>query len=137
MSKKYPCIYYDNQKCQRFSDDQYNYWCDYDNCKHRVWPDRVILEEIAIAEFNIAVSNLREAVVEAFQPIVDQMANLATKLSDLFTAWNENCVFIKAYFWACNAHPEWVKILNRTKKKRTRKKYQDRILRAYLKNEEN
>lgn len=33
--------------------------------------------------------------------------------------------------WAETAHPEWVKILNRTKKRRTRKKYLTRILRAY------
>ena len=37
-----------------------------------------------------------------------------------------------AYAWAKTAHPEWVGILNRTKKRRTRKKYRDRILRAYL-----
>ena len=36
-----------------------------------------------------------------------------------------------AYNWAKSAHPEWVAILNRTKKRRTRKKYRDRIRRAY------
>lgn len=35
------------------------------------------------------------------------------------------------YVWAESAHPEWVAILNRTKKRRTRKKYRDRIRRAY------
>ena len=41
--------------------------------------------------------------------------------------------FLRAYCWAKEAHPEWVVILNRTKKKRIRKKYQDRILREYKK----
>lgn len=43
--------------------------------------------------------------------------------------------FLVAYRWAKKAHPEWVAILNRTKKKRIRKKYQDRILREYKKKE--
>lgn len=33
MSHKYPCIYYDNGKCQKFSDDHYNSWCDFDQCE--------------------------------------------------------------------------------------------------------
>lgn len=35
MSHKYPCIYYDNGKCQKFSDDHYTAWCDFDNCEHQ------------------------------------------------------------------------------------------------------
>lgn len=34
--------------------------------------------------------------------------------------------------WAMEAHPEWCHIMHRTKKGRTRKKYSQRILRAYL-----
>lgn len=34
MSHKYPCIYYDNGKCQKFSDDTYTAWCDFDQCEH-------------------------------------------------------------------------------------------------------
>lgn len=33
--------------------------------------------------------------------------------------------------WAKRQYPEWVAIMNRTKKRRVRKKYHDRILRAY------
>ena len=36
-----------------------------------------------------------------------------------------------AYTWACEAHPKWVTIYHRTKKRRIAKKYRDRILRAY------
>ena len=35
MSNKYPCIYYDNGKCQKFSDEKYNSWCDFDQCEHQ------------------------------------------------------------------------------------------------------
>ena len=34
MSNKFPCIYYDNGKCQKFSDDHYTAWCDFDQCEH-------------------------------------------------------------------------------------------------------
>lgn len=37
----------------------------------------------------------------------------------------------KALNWAKRQYPEWVAIMNRTKKRRVRKKYHDRILRAY------
>lgn len=35
MSNKYPCIYYDNGKCQKFSDDTYNAWCSFSDCDSR------------------------------------------------------------------------------------------------------
>ena len=35
MSNKYPCVYYDNGKCQKFSDGKYNSWCDFDQCEHQ------------------------------------------------------------------------------------------------------
>lgn len=34
--------------------------------------------------------------------------------------------------WCMESHPDWVHILRRTKKKRTRKKYHDRLRRAFL-----
>ena len=27
MSLEYPCVYYDNEKCQKFSDDKFTSWC--------------------------------------------------------------------------------------------------------------
>ena len=38
----------------------------------------------------------------------------------------------KYYAWCVENHPDWVNILRRTKKKRTRKKYMDRLRRAFL-----
>lgn len=34
--KKYPCVYHDNGKCQKFSDDTYNAWCVNGPCEHQV-----------------------------------------------------------------------------------------------------
>ena len=33
MSNYYPCVCYDNGKCQKFSDEKYNSWCDFDQCE--------------------------------------------------------------------------------------------------------
>ena len=27
MSREYPCVYYDNEKCQKFTDDKFTSWC--------------------------------------------------------------------------------------------------------------
>ena len=35
MSNKYPCVYYDHRKCQKFSDEKYNSWCDFEMCEHK------------------------------------------------------------------------------------------------------
>lgn len=98
------------------------------------WP--LSSDEIAVVQFQEAVANLRVALVESFRPVVDWATKLVETLAGVFTTWSQNFVFVRAYAWATQARPEWVRILNRTKKQRTRKKYQDRILRAYLESKE-
>ena len=54
MSNKYPCVYYDNGKCQKFSDDQYTAWCDFDQCEYQTPSngDRIrAMSDEALAEF--------------------------------------------------------------------------------------
>lgn len=34
MSKEYPCVYYDNEKCQKFTDDHFTSWCVLGPCSH-------------------------------------------------------------------------------------------------------
>ena len=34
MSREYPCIYYDNQRCKLFSDDECESWCVLGPCSH-------------------------------------------------------------------------------------------------------
>lgn len=62
MSNKYPCIYYDNGKCQKFSNEKYNSWCDFDQCEH-ITPsngDRIRgMSDEDLAEFLCAV-DIRE-----------------------------------------------------------------------------
>ena len=82
---------------------------------------------------------LSEALTETIQPIIDAFAELYRRLVETMPTWCEALYemdggeWLSAYVWACKEHPKWVNILNRTKKSRTRKKYQDRILRAYQK----
>lgn len=34
MSKEYPCVYYDNEKCKKFSEDGFTSWCVLGPCSH-------------------------------------------------------------------------------------------------------
>ena len=34
MSREYPCIYYDEQKCKKLSEDGYTSWCVLGPCSH-------------------------------------------------------------------------------------------------------
>lgn len=34
MSREYPCVYYDNQKCTFYSDPEYTDWCVLGPCSH-------------------------------------------------------------------------------------------------------
>ena len=73
------------------------------------------------------------ALAEAAGQVVRTMASWLTSAAQILaTNWGDNILRAQAYCWAKTAHPEWVGILNRTKKRRTRKKYQDRIMRGYL-----
>ena len=85
----------------------------------------------ALAEANRKVSealqNIAANLGELFRAVSDWVRSAAAQLAPLLaeTQWS------LAYIWAKSAHPEWVAIMNRTKKRRTRKKYADRIRRAY------
>ena len=57
------------------------------------------------------------------EPLREALAQLFAEMSRKYTAW---CV---------ENHPDWVRILRRTKKKRTRKKYMNRLYRAFLEEE--
>ena len=93
------------------------------------------------AEWAAEMARLSEQLLQALDPIWTQLsetfrqiaAALSENMATISAAWlqNPSWEFVIAYAWACEARPKWVRILNRTKKERTRKKYQDRILRAY------
>lgn len=96
-------------------------------------PAREALEQYAtqlgrtLAPVFAEIKRIMETVASALAEVIAQVVNTWEALAD----WE----FVLAYVWAQQAHPKWVAILNRTKKKRTRKKYQDRILRAYRERE--
>ena len=89
------------------------------------------------AELARISADLRTALEPALTQIAAVVGQMATVLREnmaqISAAWQQDpsLEFVLAYAWACGAQPKWVNVLNHTKKDRTRKKYQDRILRAY------
>jgi hypothetical protein len=66
MSHKYPCVYYDNGKCQKFSDEKYNSWCDFDSCESRTPSNGDIIRAMSdedLSEFLYAV-DIREGATD-------------------------------------------------------------------------
>lgn len=76
-------------------------------------------------EYTITVEMEPGEAWEAFQELyVKPMAKLCREWIEKLAA--TYCA------WCMENHPGWVHILRRTKKKRTRKKYHDRLRRAFL-----
>lgn len=91
----------------------------------------------ALANAGAKLAQGFRAAVEAMTPaleIVGQCLREAVKtISASWWCLNYGYKHAIAYKWAEAVHPEWVKIMRRTKKCRIRKKYADRIWREYLK----
>ena len=73
--------------------------------------------EFARAFYEFVTAAVEDLTENVFQPLSSALNQYA----------QENA----AFRWAETHRPEWVRIHDRTKKKRTRKKYRDRIVRAY------
>lgn len=89
----------------------------------------------------------QSSIDEAFQRFSDAANRAAQDISDMILAFADtvagcfksvmptlsflNDERILSHIWACGNKPEWVHIMNRTKRKRIKKKYADRILREY------
>ena len=65
MSNKYPCVYYDNGKCQKFSDEKYNSWCDFDQCEHQTPSNADHIRSMTDEELAKWVTEFVELVLEA------------------------------------------------------------------------
>lgn len=74
---------------------------------------------------------LWEAAKDAVVAIGEAADALATSLRSV-TDCVETALFSVAYKYAEMAYPKYVAIYRRTKKARIRKKYHDKIIRAYL-----
>lgn len=84
------------------------------------------------ADLSDALDRMAQAAVDAARAIAEAITAAAAVLAE--TLPDITAIFsleTRAMLWASNKHPEWLTIYNRTKKKRTRKKYHDRIMRAY------
>lgn len=90
-------------------------------------------ELIITPEVKEAFEVMRTAATQAIRTMSEWVQACANEYySRVIGPMRDFCTWFAAYTWAETAHPEWVGILNRTKKRRTRKKYQDRIMRGYL-----
>lgn len=68
MSKECACVYYDNGKCQKFSDDKYHSWCVEGPCTDRVPSnaDRIrAMSDEGLAEWLVKKTMYQES---AFSP---------------------------------------------------------------------
>ena len=72
-----------------------------------------------------AVSQLSESTAKA----TTSLSTLNSIVKDFAERWRKS--ELSALLWAANNHPEWCAVLNRTKKRRIKKKYRDRVMRAY------
>lgn len=79
----------------------------------------------AFEAFGVTIGEAVKALGKMVQAAVDAFAALyVSPMRDALT-------WYVALNWAKRQYPEWVAIMNRTKKRRVRKKYKNRILRAY------
>lgn len=93
-------------------------------------------EQIAIIAERAArgFDRLRDALIASVQPVAEAMKEIFQFVAELYIPYAlANEEWEKAYLWAIAHRPKWVRIYNRTKKRRTRKKYRDKILREYRK----
>lgn len=86
----------------------------------------------SMADFGATVARMAQAAQDAVRALAEAItstaAALAESLPDISAPFS---LETRAMLWASNKHPEWLTIYNRTKKRRIRKKYRDRIMRAY------
>lgn len=99
-------------------------------------PELNVLDEETMETIRHVAEKLSVAfnqVWEALKPILDRFINAISALGGDI-AWAQ--LYGNALIWAEVSHPEWTKILQRTKKTRIREKYRKRIVREYLKQKE-
>lgn len=97
----------------------------------------------ANVEFYKACRDLVDAIQQAVEPVVDAIIKTCQELNQALSGYAQNASqalaeiyglvaeYNSALSWAATHRPKWLHIYKQTKKKRTRKKYYDRIMRAY------
>lgn len=93
---------------------------------------RCPFERPELSPMEMVAEGLRRS-IDAIMPVLQEIATAAGEIvGKLSPAYAKLALLQAAYAWAIDEHPEWVRIMNRTKKRRTAKKYNDRIVRAYI-----
>lgn len=82
---------------------------------------------LAVNKLSTAVGNFALATGELVRAIIRATIDVLPFAIEAIVTNYESI----AYTWAERYHPEWMKIFRRTKKKRIRKKYHDRIMRSF------
>lgn len=90
-----------------------------------------VLEPEQMERIKTAIAGIHDAIEAAFVAAADALRRLSANMVDALRSMGGGIEWLNAYTWACEAHPKWVRIYHRTKKRRIAKKYRDRILRAY------
>lgn len=93
--------------------------------------DEETMENIrhAAEKFSVAINQVWEALKPILYRYIETISALGGDIA-------EARLYSNAIIWAEASHPEWTKILRRTKKTRIKKKYRKRIVREYLKQKE-
>lgn len=93
-----------------------------------------LLPGVDFLKFKSDLTAIIDPITEAFRRIGEafaQVTRVITMSMAEFAVQLEMSEWVKAYCWALDVHPKWARIYDRTKKRRIKKKYRDRILRAY------
>lgn len=79
------------------------------------------MDLLTYADFGKELGEVKQVLAECLEPLMEACTPVIKMVCGLYDAAKEN--------------PRWVKIYNRTKKKRIRKKYAQKIWRAYKEKE--
>lgn len=96
-------------------------------------PRMEVLNPETLDCIKLALDNLRATCAELGESLRRIAKTLVETIGSLGGDIARAKLYSDAYTWALCSHPEWAKILNRTKKSRIREKYQKRIVREFLK----
>lgn len=88
----------------------------------------------AVATLNPTLEDLANSIASALVPAIEAAKRVYDEISATLAPFIlVDYEWEKAQLWAYANRPEWLRIYNRTKKRRTRKKYYDKIVREYRK----
>ena len=61
MSKNYPCVYWDDRKCKKFSDDDITSWCVWNPCASQTPSNADRIRQMSDVELNVLFREIYDA----------------------------------------------------------------------------